>query len=78
MALKIVSPDILHKSDVGGVALELIGPANVEQAAAAMLERVAAAAPEARLVGLSVQPMIRRPGAYELIVGVATDRQFGR
>ena len=77
VALKIVSPDIVHKSDIGGVALELIGPANVAQAAAAMLERVTAAAPEARLVGFSVQPMIRRPGAYELIVGVTTDRQFG-
>jgi acetyltransferase len=77
VALKIVSPEILHKSDVGGVALELIGPAHVEQAAAAMLERVGSTAPEARLVGLSVQPMIRRPGAYELIVGVTTDRQFG-
>jgi acetyltransferase len=77
VALKIVSPDILHKSDVDGVALELIGPAHVEQAAAAMLERVVAAAPEARLSGLSVQPMIRRPGANELIIGVTTDRQFG-
>jgi acetyltransferase len=77
VALKIVSPDILHKSDAGGVALELIGPAHVEQAAAGMLERVAAATLGARLVGFSVQPMIRRPGAYELIVGVTTDRQFG-
>ncbi|HEX6115134.1 MAG TPA: GNAT family N-acetyltransferase, partial [Geminicoccaceae bacterium] len=77
VALKIVSPDILHKSEIGGVALDLVGPAHVEEAAAAMLERVGSAAPEAALVGLSVQPMVRRPGAYELIVGVTTDRQFG-
>ena len=77
VALKIVSPDILHKSDIGGVALDLVGPAHVEEAAAAMLERIGRAAPEAQLTGLSVQPMIRRPGAYELIVGVTTDRQFG-
>jgi acetyltransferase len=77
IALKIVSPDILHKSDIGGVALDLVGPGRVEEAAAAMLERVHEAAPEARLTGLSVQTMIRRPGAYELIVGVTTDRQFG-
>jgi acetyltransferase len=77
VALKIVSPDILHKSDIGGVALDLTGPASVQEAAAAMLERVRRAAPEAQLTGLSVQPMIRRPGAYELIVGVTTDRQFG-
>ena len=77
VALKIVSPDILHKSDIGGVALDLAGPARVEEAAAAMLERIRRAAPDAKLTGLSVQPMIRRPGAYELIVGVTTDRQFG-
>src|SRR5690606_22738583 len=77
VAIKIVSPDILHKSDVGGVALDLSGPASVQEAAAAMLERVRRAAPDAELVGLSVQPMIRRRGAFELIVGVTTDRQFG-
>jgi acetyltransferase len=77
VALKIVSPQVLHKSDVGGVALDLIGPAHVEAAATAMLERVARAVPDATIVGISVQPMIRRPGAYELIVGVTTDPQFG-
>ena len=77
VALKIVSPDILHKSDIGGVALDLVGPAHVEEAAAAMLERIGRAAPKAQLTGLSVQPMIRRPRAYELILRVTTDRQFG-
>ncbi len=77
IVLKIFSPDITHKSDVGGVALDLEGEAEVRQAAEAMLARVAKAAPKARLAGFVVQEMIRRPGAYELIVGLAVDRQFG-
>ena len=61
VALKIVSPDILQKSDIGGVALDLVGPAHVEEAAAAMLERIGGAAPEAQLTGVSVDSTIRRP-----------------
>jgi len=77
VALKIVSPDISHKSDVGGVALDLSGAAAVREAAAAMRERVCKARPDAHLAGFTVQPMVRRPGAYELIAGVAEDPQFG-
>lgn len=77
VALKIVSMEIVHKTEVGGVALDLVGPGRVEEEAAAMLERVARARPEATVAGVSVQPMIRRPGAYELILGVTTDAQFG-
>ncbi len=77
VAIKIQSDDILHKSDVGGVALDLFGPRHVEEAASAMLERVRAAKPDAKIEGFSVQPMIRRPGAHELIVGVITDPTFG-
>ena len=77
VVLKIVSPDITHKSDVGGVALDLVGPVAVKAAAESMRERVLQARPESRLVGFSVQPMVRRPGGYELIVGAAEDRQFG-
>ena len=77
VALKILSPDISHKTDVGGVALDLQGPSAVEAAAAAMLERVGRDRPEARVEGFTVQPMVRRPGAYELIVGVLDDSQFG-
>jgi acetyltransferase len=75
-ALKILSPDITHKSDVGGVALGL-APASVRTSAQAMLERVAAAAPKARIEGFMVQPMAAKPGAHELIVGLATDPTFG-
>jgi acetyltransferase len=77
VALKILSEDIIHKSDVGGVALDLYGPRHVEEAAEAMLERVRAASPDADIIGFAVQPMIRRPGAHELIVGVVSDAVFG-
>jgi acetyltransferase len=77
VALKVLSPDITHKSEFGGVALGLAGPAAVENAAQAMLQRVREARPNARLEGFSVQPMVYRPGAYELIGGVTEDAQFG-
>lgn len=77
VALKIRSPDLPHKSDVGGVALNLGHPERVRAEAAAMLARIKAARPEARLEGFLVQPMIDRPGAIELIVGISTDPIFG-
>jgi len=77
VALKILSPDITHKSDVGGVVLNLEGPRAVEAAAAAMLDCVKRQKPEARIEGFTVEPMVRRPGAYELIVGMSEDPQFG-
>ena len=77
VALKIVSPDIQHKSDFGGVALDLQSPEAVRSAAEAMLSRIAASAPRARISGFTVQEMIRRPKAYELIAGMTLDRQFG-
>ena len=76
-ALKILSPDISHKTDVGGVALALANADAVKSAAARMLETVAAAAPEARLTGFTLQQMIRRPHAQELILGISEDRTFG-
>ena len=77
VALKILSPDVVHKSDVGGVALDLETPAAVRRAARAMIERLQERSPEARLHGFTVQPMARRPGAHELFVGAATDPVFG-
>lgn len=77
VALKIFSPDITHKSDVGGVALDLSGPEAVREEAERMRARVAKAAPNARLEGFIVQQMIQRPGAHELILGIAADAQFG-
>jgi acetyltransferase len=76
VALKIRSPDITHKSDVGGVVLNL-GAAEVAAAARAMRERVRTAQPEARIEGFLVQEMVERPGAVELIVGIVDDAVFG-
>jgi acetyltransferase len=77
VALKILSPQITHKSDVGGVALDLADADAVAQAAGAMVERVQQARPDAALSGFTVQPMVRRPDAHELIVGMTTDPVFG-
>ena len=77
VALKIFSPDLSHKSDVGGVALNLQSATAVREAAAAMQARVRRLRPQARLDGFTVQPMVQRPGAHELIVGAATDPTFG-
>ncbi len=77
VALKILSPDISHKSDVGGVALDLEDAAALASAAAGMLKRVQTLRPEAHIDGFSVQQMARRPQAHELIIGVATDPVFG-
>jgi len=77
VALKIASPDIVHKSDVGGVALNLVGADMVQQTAETMRRRLQASAPKARFDGFVVQEMIRKPSAHELIVGMAVDRQFG-
>jgi acyl-CoA synthetase (NDP forming) len=75
-ALKIVSPDIVHKSDVGGVKLGLTSPQEVVAAFEAVMESARVAAPAARLDGVAVQPMARAGGA-EVIVGVSVDAQFG-
>jgi acetyltransferase len=77
VALKIRSPDITHKSDVGGVTLGLTDAESVRAEAAALIGRVRGARPGVRLDGVVVQQMIRRPGAIELLVGVSDDPVFG-
>ncbi|MFQ5538634.1 MAG: GNAT family N-acetyltransferase [Gemmatimonadota bacterium] len=77
VALKILSKDLTHKSDVGGVILNLEGPGLVERAARQMLERVKEAQPDATIEGFSVQATVRRPGAWEIIIGATEDPQFG-
>jgi acetyltransferase len=76
-ALKILSRDISHKSDVGGVRLDLEGPDAVLEAALDMLARVRRISPSARIDGFTVQPMVRRPHAVELILGAMVDPTFG-
>ena len=75
VALKIVSPDIVHKSDVGGIALNLAGAAAVERAFAEMMARAREADPQAELAGAQVQRMVT--GGQEVIAGVTRDPQFG-
>src|ERR1700680_2739137 len=77
VALKILSPDITHKSDVGGVALDLENAQAVDDAAKAMLKRLQQYRPDASVMGFTVQSMARRPDAQELIVGTTTDAVFG-
>jgi acetyltransferase len=75
--VKLLSDDVSHKSDVGGVRLGLEHAAEARQAAADMLQRVGRRMPEARVKGFTVQPMIRRPRAHELILGMSVDEAFG-
>jgi acetyltransferase len=77
VVLKVLSPQISHKSDVGGVALDLEDAAAVRRAASTMLRRVAESRPDAELGGFSVQAMVKRPQAIELIVGASVDPLFG-
>lgn len=77
VALKILSKDISHKSDIGGVVLDLSSADDVERSAAAMLARVRRLRPAARIEGFAVQAMIRRAHAQELIVGASIDSVFG-
>jgi acetyltransferase len=77
VALKILSPQIVHKSDVGGVALSLASVDEVRNAAIRMRQRVARQQPHAQVLGFTVQAMASRPGAHELIVGIASDPVFG-
>lgn len=77
VVLKILSDDISHKSDVGGVALNLLDELEVREAAQTMLARVQRQHPLARIQGFTVQAMVRRQHAQELIVGSTTDSVFG-
>jgi len=72
VVLKIVSPDIVHKSEVGGVCLSL----ESAEAVKAAYERLTQKAADARMTGISVQPMLPAAG-YELIIGARRDPVFG-
>jgi acetyltransferase len=75
VAIKIVSPDILHKTEAGGVKLGLSTPENVREATRNILASVSRYAPQARIDGISVQQMA--PSGVEVVLGVKNDRQFG-
>ena len=75
VAAKVVSPQILHKSDLGGIALNLTDAASIKDAVNAMQDRIGAAAPEAVIEGYLVEKMA--PKGLELIIGMRRDPTFG-
>jgi acyl-CoA synthetase (NDP forming) len=75
VVLKIVSPDIAHKTEIGGVVLDVRTPEDAERETVAMLERIAQRAPQARVSGVLVSPMLGR--GVETICGSFTDPVFG-
>jgi acyl-CoA synthetase (NDP forming) len=75
VALKIVSPDILHKSDIGGVRLHLTSLAQVSKAYGEILARVRLHVPDAVIEGVSVQSMAQV--GIEVVMGLTRDRTFG-
>jgi len=77
VALKVDSPDVTHKSDVGGVQLGLHNAQAVRGAYDQIIQSVGQARANARITGISVQPMVMRPNARELMVGVMRDPVFG-
>ena len=77
VVLKIMSRDIVHKSDVGGVVLNLTTADAVRSAAADIIARAKTLRPEARISGVIVQAMVLRQKARELILGLADDPTFG-
>jgi acetyltransferase len=76
VVMKIRSPDISHKSDVGGVRLGLNTPLAVTEGFRQLLDTVSRAATQARIEGVTLEPMVA-PAAYELILGARLDHDFG-
>jgi len=75
VVMKIASPDILHKSDVGGVILDIQDASALEHAYAQMMAHVRAAVPHAAIEGISLQK--QAPDGQEVIAGMVRDPQFG-
>ena len=76
-AMKVVSPDLVHKSDVGGVELDIRTPAEAWQSYVRLVTQVEEHAPDARLTGVLVQHMATVDGGRETIAGIARDPAFG-
>ena len=75
VVMKIASPDILHKSDIGGVVLNIQNASSLQHAYAQIMERVNIAKPDAKIEGVHIQRQI--PDGQEVIVGMVRDPQFG-
>ena len=77
MVLKIVSPQVIHKFDVGGVELNLKTDQEVREAFQGLMARVQAAIPDADIWGVYVQKFISEPGGLEVILGMHREPHFG-
>ena len=77
VAMKIHSPDITHKSDVGGVRLNLVNRKQVGHAFDDMMEQVKRVKPDAHIVGVNIQPMMKFAHQREVLVGLKRDAVFG-
>jgi acetate---CoA ligase (ADP-forming) len=75
VVMKIISPDILHKSDIGGVLVGVEGEQGVREGFETIIQRAKAAHPDARIRGVQVQEMVR--GGQQVIVGIKRDPTFG-
>ena len=77
VAMKVDSPDVTHKTDSGGVRLNLGNAQSVRAAYHEIIEAVGRSRPSAKIHGIAVEPMIVRPNGRELLVGVIRDPVFG-
>jgi len=77
VVMKILSPDITHKSDSGGVVLNLENDTMVELAYDTMIKSVLSVVPDARIEGVTIQPMVSSRDAVEMILGIKRDPVFG-
>jgi acetyltransferase len=76
VVLKILSPQIIHKSDAGGVILNVNSPKEVRDAFELLIQRATTYNPSAQIIGVTVQPMVEKKG-HEIIIGGKTDPVFG-
>ncbi len=74
IVVKLISPDVVHKSDVGGVVLDIVDGAGVREACARIRERVAEHDPEARITGFTIEEQV---SGTEVIIGMSRDPDFG-
>jgi acetyltransferase len=77
VVMKIHSPDITHKSDVGGVRLNIATAHSLRTTYHEIIEQVKSKRPEARIEGISIQPMIGKRNGRELMIGIVADPVFG-
>lgn len=77
VAMKINSPNLTHKSDVGGVRLNIREPKTVRTAFREMIEQVSAQNPDAVIEGVTIESMLERPHAREIMIGIVQDPVFG-